>query len=513
MIIANRPLNQQALVLELAETEIRQIVNREYKNQTPKYFIDRLISQVLKTALAKIKINELRKAAAKSLLVFYKRQYDEISRVKPSILAVALLLSAMANGVKTPKNSSQILKSQSIKIERGLVDFPRENIYGVPLKKFSEDYFNDNVKPVFERLVNQYPMDPDDLSGHLSLRGRAELEVRYNYNLEMVENLKEEGHKLVICSTHADCSERCAKWQGRVYSLDGTSGTTDDGRKYVPLETATDVYYTTKAGKTYKNGLLGFNCRHFLVPYKSGFKFPKPNVAEERKQREITAKQRELERRVIKWKTEAIEYKGINKEKYEFARQKAKEWDDVYIKYSKQNNRAYYPSRTEIFVEGKDLIEYKKLQRYYSTEESIKTFDLFKNLKYNKPSEYAKLLDGSAQKYISNEIKSGKYSLYIEEGKQQKHYLEHKNYIQGKSYLTVDIKEVQNLVYKHAGNGLIENPKEKVVGNKELVIFDKNIGFVKDISGKWIPTNRAKIHYSKKGVHVVPTLKEIDNDN
>lgn len=38
--------------------------------------------------------------------------------------------------------------------------------------------------------------------------------------------------------------------------------------------------------------------------------------------------------------------------------------------------------------------------------------------------------------------------------------------------------------------------------------LDTNVGFVKDILGEWQPTNRVKIYYSKKGVHIVPTLKE-----
>lgn len=116
----------------------------------------------------------------------------------------------------------------------------------------------------------------------------------------------------------------------------------------MPLETATDVFYTTKAGKTYKNGLLGFNCRHYLVPYKSGYTFPKPNAAEERRQYAITLKQRQLERNVIKWKIEAVENKGVNKERYNTARKKAQEWNNAYIRYSMKHQRAYYPSRTKV---------------------------------------------------------------------------------------------------------------------------------------------------------------------
>ena len=206
----------------------------------------------------------------------------------------------------------------------------------------------DNVKPALDRLAAQQARDPDDVSGRNTLRNRAEMEVRYNAHLEQIAALREQGVNLVICSTHADCSERCRPWQGRVYSLDGTRGRTDDGRSYVPLEEATDIYYTTKAGKTYKNGLLGFNCRHFLVPYKSGYRFPKPNAAEERREYEITQEQRRLETVVRKWRTKAVEYKNTDRENYLKARSNAIAANKAYIAFSKQNNRAYYPSRTAL---------------------------------------------------------------------------------------------------------------------------------------------------------------------
>ena len=205
-----------------------------------------------------------------------------------------------------------------------------------------------NVRPALDRLAKQFTLDPDDMSGRNSLRNRAEMEVRYNGHLEQINDLRAAGHKLVIASTHADCSERCRPWQGRVYSLDATSGITDDGRSYQPLENATDVWYTTRAGKRYKNGLLGFNCRHYLIPYRSGYRFPKPNPAEEARQYAITQKQRELERNVRFWRTKAVTDKNVDRASYLNARKKAIEWNNEYIRYSQEHRRAYYPSRTKI---------------------------------------------------------------------------------------------------------------------------------------------------------------------
>lgn len=333
--------------MEEAETQIRSIVKEEYVRRTPLVVINKKVNEVIKKALAKVKIPSLRLSATKSLINFFRRQYDEIKRISPDKLLIATFLYSYLIGERKPTEEQKTaLRRQNISISNGRAS--TNLTYGVPLQKFSRDYFRDNVKPIYERLVKQYPLDPNDVSGRNSLRNLAEMEVRYQSHKDSIENLKAKGVKLVIASTHADCSERCAKWQGKVFSLDGTYGTTDDGRPYEPLENATDIYYTTKAGKTYKNGLLGFNCRHFLIPYKSGYRFPKPNVNEERRQYGITLKQRELERQVRKWRTEAITLRGLNREAYLSARQKAIEWNKAYIKFSHDNGRAYYPSRTEI---------------------------------------------------------------------------------------------------------------------------------------------------------------------
>lgn len=348
-MVVQKPLNKQAIALEEAEAQIRLLVKNEYLKGTRRQTIGIMLLKLIEETLKKITIPDLREASRISLMNFARRQYEEISRIRGRNLLVLLAL------MKLEDKNNELVKNMSISRAKGIIseEFPKEYIddsitYGSPLQKYSKDYMEKNVTPVFERLAKEFPVDPGDISGANSLRNRAELEVRYNGHLENIEQLREQGNKLVIASTHADCSERCRKWQGRVYSLDGTSGTTPDGRKYIPLEEATDVYYTTKAGKTYKNGLLGFNCRHFLVPYKDGYTFSKINEKEERKQYAITEKQRALERNVRYWRTRALNEKNVNKEKYLYARRKAIEHNKKYIEFSKKHDRAYYPSRTKI---------------------------------------------------------------------------------------------------------------------------------------------------------------------
>lgn len=345
MKIANKPLNSQAIAIEEAEARIRLIVKERYLSRTPKPKIDHEIRLLIKQALKEIELPVLKRAAARSLINFYARQYLEISALNGARLTEFLLLRDLTSPNTTP---SEKANARFELVRRG---YDSVNLYGNAAQKYAKDYIEKNVRPVLDRLAEQYPYDPDDVTEREyrnSLRNRAEMEVRYDAHEQQIADLKKQGNKLVIASMHADCSERCRPWQGRVYSLDGTTGVTEDGRRYVPLENARDIIYTTKAGKQYKNGLLGFNCRHYLVAYQKGFEFPKPNPIEEQKQYMITLTQRQLERNVRKWRTEALTCKDADRERYLKARQKAIEWNRKYIEYSQKNDRAYYPSRTKL---------------------------------------------------------------------------------------------------------------------------------------------------------------------
>lgn len=344
------------MAIEEAETKIRQVAKDEFFKQTRKTAIDRKIYAIIREAMVQIKIPDLRRAAEASLLEFYNRQYRELRRSfswqLPMVAALALL-----NGHRTDGTPAQATIREQSSAWRTVeaAGYSGARVMGVPMQRFSQDYIRENVQPALDRLAKQYPYDPDSgltpQEHRNSLRNRAEFEVRGQAQQDSIDGFRSRGVVLVICSTHADCSERCRPYQGRVYSLDGTRGRTDDGRDYVPLEEATNNprdSYATKAGKVWQNGLLGFNCRHFLVEYKSGYHFPKPDVKAERKEYMITETQRRLERNVREWRTRAVEAKGVNPEEYKYARKKAIEWNKRYIEYSKKNDRAYYPSRTKI---------------------------------------------------------------------------------------------------------------------------------------------------------------------
>ncbi|EKE05153.1 MAG: Hemagglutinin/adhesin repeat protein, partial [uncultured bacterium] len=90
----------------------------------------------------------------------------------------------------------------------------------------------------------------------------------------------------------------------------------------------------------------------------------------------------------------------------------------------------------------------------------------------------------------------------IEQGKQDKHIEGSNNYDPTRSTLTADPNELA----QKAGTGKpINDIPLGQAGSKERVNFEKNIGNFYDRStGQSIPTTVGIIHYSKKGIHIVP---------
>lgn len=354
-VYAPDPLNPQASVLVDCQTDIKTAIKNGVLGGAPFSLIQKKVREIIDLALARIRSPTLKKDAQISLMEFSNRVYTQLKARFPNpteALAIYTLVksvtTAIADGKTSPNAETYIPKTNAEKtaFNRLYGGTFRTEAKGIPLQEFQKTYIN-RVSNALDVLAEQNALDPNDVTGRNGLRNLAEMQVRYEKHQEDIQKFKDDGVKLVVCSVHGDCSVRCSGWQGRVYSLDGTYGTTADGRKYVPLEEATDVFYTTKAGRTYKNGLLGFNCRHKLYPYKEGMLIPTVSKAEQKRERQITARQRELERNVIHWRERALAQKG-NAVEYRKAKKKAEHWYTEYRKYSISNDRAYYPDRVKI---------------------------------------------------------------------------------------------------------------------------------------------------------------------
>lgn len=362
------PLNEQASVLVDAQTDIKTAVKQGVLSATEADVIKKRLKEIIERAVARIRSPTLKKDARISLMHFADKVYGDFKtalQTMPYALLPAVVVLMRAITEKAPRGEYYMPANQT---ERKAAEKLFYKVYekGLPLQEFHKVYM-ERVSNALEGMSQVQALDPNDFSGKNSLRNLAEMQVRYERHQAEIQGFKDRKVKLVVCSSHADCSGRCAQWQGRVYSTDGTTGYTSDGRFYVPLEEATDIYYTTKAGRTYKNGLLGFNCRHKLFEYKEGIGIPVLSEEERKREYAITVRQREMERAVISAREKALMYKDtgsvvyrrdgkplLNKktgkplthyQKWKIIAQKR---DEAYRRFSKESGRAYYPDRTKI---------------------------------------------------------------------------------------------------------------------------------------------------------------------
>lgn len=351
-VYAPDPLNEQASLLVDAQTDIKTAIKQNVLSGKGREAVKAQVKKIIDRAIARIRSPTLQNDARISLMRFADGAYSRFVAMVgtiPAVLitAVVVLMQGISEG--ETKGEYYMPKTQ---IERAAAQTLNYRAYGkgIPLQEFQKTYM-ERVNTALENLAEENALDPNDFSGRNSLRNLAEMQVRYERHQEEIADFRGKGTRLVVCSVHADCSDRCAPYQGRVYSLDGTSGKTEDGREFVPLEEATNNprdLYTTKAGRTYQNGLLGFNCRHKLFEYRVGMGIPSVSKEEQKREYAITRRQREMERGVISAREVALIFKDVNRNVHRKWNGIAKERYEAYKLFSKNNNRAYYPDRVKI---------------------------------------------------------------------------------------------------------------------------------------------------------------------
>ena len=141
-------------------------------------------------------------------------------------------------------------------------------------------------------------------------------------------------------------------------------------------------------------------------------------------------------------------------------------------------------------------------------KEVPKDFAKFREMKYNNPERWRKIYITYKDEKQRIMLRSDKINKTVHIGKQGKHILGHNNYTDGRSYLTISVDEIKRLVEQYAGTGRIIRDVNGRFTNKEKVTSDRYIGIYKMLDGTEIQTKSFIIHYSKSGVHIVPSKGE-----
>lgn len=149
---------------------------------------------------------------------------------------------------------------------------------------------------------------------------------------------KDAGVNLIQIDSHSGARPKCAKDQGKIFSLDNTSGETEDlygtKIKYYP-------WSSSSYGKP--DGILGINCRHHKWPFVPGVNiqryFPTEDIKENDRLYKETQVQRALERDVRKQKRECMLYDEIgDKDSFEKSSVKLKSKEASLKNYVDKNS-------------------------------------------------------------------------------------------------------------------------------------------------------------------------------
>lgn len=261
-------------------------------------------------------------------ITYYKKRFRAFAEKFYFAFLIALTLSPgiveqIRRAILNPKKSPVFIKVVR-QILRNPLKFVEQST-GLPAD-LNDDRYNKLVQDAIKKMVDEVP-NSTDKGG--SLRSRAELKVRHESHEANLAALEQENVDLVIVSVHQDCSDRCAPYQGKIYSLKGKT------KGYKKLSEVIG-----------KNKLFGYNCRHSIKAFTSETQPTYVSSATRNKENEITKKQREFERKLRAQEQEAAMLLNVNKVKAATILKERTKLYEEYQRFSHKNNRAFYPNRT-----------------------------------------------------------------------------------------------------------------------------------------------------------------------
>lgn len=265
-------------------------------------------------------------------------------------------------------------------------------------------------------------------------------------------------------------------------------------------------------GYGYAGGCLGINCRHEITPYVPGANY-KPDLPDEL--RDLTPEQA-IENANAQAKQRALE-RSIRQSK-EFLHVAEKLGDSELIDKYKSKVRIQQGAMRDYLKQHPFLHRDYAREKYYDdpytkAKKEVKVRKELEKLEKHR-AEQKEMRDkfNSAVKngIIKTEINNEHFENHIRSTKGYEKYLQ-KNLEKGApppSYLTITKEECQALVDRYAGTGQFKyDPKSTKM--QEIISQNKPIGtYIDPRTGEVVEnTTDFRIHYSKTGSHIVPTIK------
>ena len=289
---------------------------------------------------------DLAKLAQKTKNPTFYQSYKEITGIEPKISGKSIIINA---GVKNNYETGGVYNIR---------DYFTTGETGYS-QMFVEDY-QKRVNREIMKIASMNVVLVDRKGRTMSARNLAEMQVRYEEQVKDFEKLDAKGVKYVVATSHANASERCQPWQGKIFELDAKVGNVTigktiqhgepkpkgkiDGKNYYSLEEAM------------KKGFLGYNCRHRIIEYKTGMTMPKSYTENKiNSERNIEKTARSLERQIRNAKKKSmLANTSDQRKKYQ---EESKKLQDTYWNYCKEHDYPVAEWRTRVSLNEREGIK------------------------------------------------------------------------------------------------------------------------------------------------------------
>lgn len=349
-------------IFQDAETKIKTLILLAFLAMTSTLILRMSIAKIIEDVKNKIPDTLYDKEAyingmVKRSEVYIRKYYNQPK---------AVFEKARSRLINTAPSDVIIPKLDNPREMMNYVDKNKKNLWA---EAKATPYIENYPKEVFKKMDEfaQAPMTTYEPGKKpISLWQKAELDVRYNKQMENLDILVSKGVRFAYLSSHPDCSKRCECWQGSLVSLDLNASapqtTVDkkfhykkssflvgkiDGKNVYSLPDIMNVV----GPYGYKNNIYnGFNCRHRLIPYEPGKEPPKKYDEEDvKKQRAIEENIRKMERDIRMQRTRLLFYEKIGEQKIvQSLKKQIKMMIDYYKAYCERNGYAWNEYRIRI---------------------------------------------------------------------------------------------------------------------------------------------------------------------
>lgn len=206
-----------------------------------------------------------------------------------------------------------------------------------------QNYYKE-VESFINKMANEPFTTSEEGKKPISIWQKAEMDIRYQKQMEMLDGLRTEGVEYAWISSHPDCSKRCEKWQGKLMNISKDAHSELSGFRMKEKVDGNTVYcledimaQTDKYG--YHNNIIcGFNCRHHLIKYIPYSVPPKEySSIDIKKYREINTNIKARERNIRLANQKAALYNGINDDVSGFYKSQANKLTRRYKNYCERN--------------------------------------------------------------------------------------------------------------------------------------------------------------------------------